>query len=418
MAPPARPSRERRDEQNLGAGVFPSSLAPAAGSRRLAVLSRQLTAAAGGRCASCCGGGGEAQQQQQQGVHRADAAPASTAAAASACCAPSQQQQQQAPCVIHLSDEVRDALRRNRPVVALESTIISHGMPFPRNLETARAVERAVRAAGAVPATVAVIGGRCLVGCSDRELEHIARAGMAGTVRKVSRRDLPYVVAQGKDGATTVAATSLLAAAAGIDVFATGGVGGVHRGGELTMDVSADLDEMARTPVLVVCAGVKSVLDIPRTLEALETRGVAVATLGADEFPAFFSPRSGSPSPLRLETAREAAAMVAAQRCLGLRSGALLAVPIPPADGRDGASDDAAEAVERATQEALADAEREGVSGARITPFLLERIRAKTAGKSLDANVRLVVNNARVAAEVARELCLIKREQGWGGGGV
>ena len=257
-----------------------------------------------------------------------------------------------------------------------------------------------------------MIAGRCIVGCSDRELEHIARAGMAGSVRKVSRRDLPYVVARKQDGATTVAATSLLAAAAGIDVFATGGVGGVHLGGETTMDVSADLDELALTPVLVVCAGVKSVLDIPRTLEALETRGVAVATLASDEFPAFFSPRSGSPSPLRLETAREAAAMVAAQRCLGLRSGALLAVPIPPPAGQ--ARDADAEAVERATQEALAEAEREGISGARITPFLLERIRSKTAGKSLDANVRLVVNNARVAAEVARELCLIKREQGWG----
>jgi pseudouridine-5'-phosphate glycosidase len=379
---------------------------PACGPRRLAVLSRQLTAAPGA-CASCCGG--NKAQQPAAVLYRADGGAGGAPAVAAA----------PPPSVIDVSDEVRDALARNRPVVALESTIISHGMPFPRNLETARRVEAAVRAAGAVPATVAVLSGRCVVGCTDAQLERIARAGNAGNVRKVSRRDLPYVASRGEDGATTVAATSLLAAAAGIDVFATGGVGGVHRGGESTMDVSADLDELARTPVLVVCAGVKSVLDIPRTLEALETRGVAVATLRADEFPAFFSPRSGSPSPLRLESAREAAAMVAAQRALGLRSGALLAVPIPPDEATTGGGGGAAgreegdgAAVERATREALAEAEAQGVSGAQITPFLLERIRSKTGGRSLDANVRLVVNNARVAAEVARELCAIR--QGWG----
>ena len=309
---------------------------------------------------------------------------------------------------LRVAPEVAAALREGRAVVALESTIISHGMPYPANLETARAVEAAVRRGGAVPATIAVVGGECCVGLNDAQLERLARGGTA--VAKVSRRDLALVAARGADGATTVSATMLLAARAGIRVFVTGGIGGVHRGGEASMDVSADLTELARTPVVVVCAGAKSVLDIPRTLEVLETNGVPVAGFGVDELPAFFTRRSGVRAPCRVDSAREAAAMAKASLDLALGGGAVIAVPIPPEHEAAGAE------VEAAIGEALAEAERRGVAGAAVTPFLLERIRETTGGRSLAANVALVLNNAAVGAAIAVELAALERSGSSGGG--
>ncbi|KAL4459061.1 hypothetical protein ABPG75_013926 [Micractinium tetrahymenae] len=296
--------------------------------------------------------------------------------------------------------EVAAALAAGRPVVALESTIISHGMPFPQNLETARQVEAVVRAHGATPATIAVLGGVPHVGLTPSQLESLARAGKA--VRKVSRRDLPLVMALGLDGATTVSATMLLAARAGIAVFVTGGIGGVHRGGEATMDISADLTELGRTPVAVVCAGAKSVLDIPRTLEFLETQGVCVAAYGADEFPAFFTRCSGCRAPARVDTPAQAAAMIAASQKLALGGGMVLAVPIPDEQAAAGA------AVERAISQALQEAEQRGVKGSEVTPFLLQRIQELTGGRSLEANIALVKNNAAVGARVAAALAALR----------
>eukprot|EP00887_Chlorella_sp_A99_P006732 scaffold3.g6732.t1 len=307
-----------------------------------------------------------------------------------------------------LSDEVAAALDTERPVVALESTIISHGMPFPQNLETAQQVEAVVRAHGAVPATIAILGGVPHVGLTPAQLERLARAGPA--VRKASRRDLPAVMALGLDGATTVSATMLLAARAGIAVFVTGGIGGVHRGGEATMDVSADLTELGRTAVAVVCAGAKSVLDIPRTLEYLETQarrwGVCVAAYGADEFPAFFTRHSGCRAPCRADTPEQAAAMVDAALRLRLGSGLVLGVPIPEQHATTGRE------VEAAISTALAEAEAKGVKGNDVTPFLLQRIRELTGGRSLEANIALVKNNAAVGARVAAELSSLRRQRG------
>ncbi|KAL4431940.1 hypothetical protein ABPG77_000207 [Micractinium sp. CCAP 211/92] len=299
-----------------------------------------------------------------------------------------------------VSAEVAAALAAGRPVVALESTIISHGMPYPQNLETARQVEAVVRANGATPATIAVLGGVPHVGLTPAQLQSLARAGKA--VRKVSRRDLPLVMALGLDGATTVSATMLLAARAGIAVFVTGGIGGVHRGGESTMDVSADLTELGRTPVAVVCAGAKSVLDIPRTLEFLETQGVCVAAYGADEFPAFFTRHSRCPAPARVDSPAQAAAMIAAARTLALGGGMVLAVPIPEEHAAAGAQ------VEQAIAAALREAEERGVKGNEVTPFLLQRIQELTGGKSLEANIALVKNNAAVGARVAAELAALR----------
>jgi pseudouridine-5'-phosphate glycosidase/sugar/nucleoside kinase (ribokinase family) len=294
------------------------------------------------------------------------------------------------------SQEVQRAIAQRTAVVALESTIITHGMPFPANLETALAVEAAVRAQGATPATIAVLDGVVHVGLEREQLERVASLG--SSCRKVSRRDVAHVVAAGAHGATTVAGTMLIAHRAGIHVFVTGGIGGVHRGGEVSMDVSADLAELARTPVAVVCAGVKSILDIGRTVERLETDGVSLVAFQTDEVPAFYTRHSGVPAPLRLDAERDVALLIAANQRLALNSGVVLCVPVPPADEAD------AEAVERATKQALQETVDQHVGGRDITPHVLKRVAELTGGASLQANIKLVLNNARVGARVAVEL--------------
>jgi pseudouridine-5'-phosphate glycosidase len=301
---------------------------------------------------------------------------------------------------VEVSPEVADALAGGRGVVALESTIISHGMPYPDNLATARGVEQVVRDHGAVPATIALVDGRVRVGLDDAALERLAAGGDepgAGT-EKASRRDLPVFVARKATAGTTVAATMFLAHRAGVAVFATGGIGGVHRGVERTLDVSADLVELGATPVTVVCAGAKSILDLPRTLEVLETQGVPVIGVGTDEFPAFFSRESGLAVPHRVESAAELAAVVTAHRDLGLPGGILVANPIPEADAVPAAE------IGARIEEALADADRAGVTGKDVTPYLLGRIVELTGGRSLVANIALVRNNAALAAELAVQL--------------
>jgi pseudouridine-5'-phosphate glycosidase len=297
---------------------------------------------------------------------------------------------------VRLGSEVEEARRAGTAVVALESTIVAHGMPWPRNLETALELEAAVRAGGAVPATVAVLGGEMCAGLELPELERIARGGQA--VRKVSRRDLPVAVAEGEDGATTVAATMIIAALAGIEVFATGGIGGVHRGAGDTFDVSADLDELARTSVVVVAAGAKSILDLPATLEMLETRGVPVLGWGTDEFPAFFTRHSGLPVDRRVHSIEQLARIVRTKWDMGLAGGVLVANPIAPEHEPD------PDGIDAAIVTALEEARRQGISGKHITPFLLRRVDELSGGVSLDANVALVVANARLAAQLAVEL--------------
>jgi pseudouridylate synthase len=297
-----------------------------------------------------------------------------------------------APLVV--APEVAAALAERRPVVALESTIVAHGMPFPRNLETARAVEADIRSQGAVPATIAVQGGAIRVGLDGPALETLARAD---GVRKLSRADLAAALSEGWTGATTVAATMICARLAGIEVFATGGIGGVHRGAETSFDVSADLEELAQTPVIVVAAGAKAILDLAKTLEVLETRGVPVVTVGQDGFPAFWSRESGLPSPLRLDTPAAIAAAFAMRRRLGLPGGMLVANPIPPDDEIPMAT------IAPLIAAALAEAAAAGVAGKAVTPFLLERIGAASGGRALAANVALVRNNARLAARIAAE---------------
>ncbi|WP_300400209.1 pseudouridine-5'-phosphate glycosidase [Nocardioides sp.] len=291
-----------------------------------------------------------------------------------------------------MTDEVAAALAAGRPVVALESTIISHGMPYPDNVAMALEVEAIVREAGAVPATIAVLGGIPRIGLSPDDLELLASDA---NVSKVSVRDLPYVVARGTHGATTVAATMRLAALAGIDVFVTGGLGGVHRGAAESFDVSADLGELATTPVTVVSAGVKSILDIGLTLELLETNSVPVLVHGSDEFPSFYSRSSGYAAPARIDSAAEVAAVMTAARTLGLTSGIVVANPIPVADeisaGRIGAVID----------QALADLDALGIGGKDVTPYLLKRIVELTDGASLVANIALVRDNARFGAAIA-----------------
>lgn len=284
------------------------------------------------------------------------------------------------------------ALNAEEPVVALESTIISHGMPFPQNVQMAQEVENVVRENGATPATIAVLGGRLKIGLNPEELHQLATDP---TVEKISTRDLPVTVALGKNGATTVASTMRIAALAGIRVFATGGTGGVHRGAPQTMDVSADLLELARTDVCVVSAGVKSILDIGLTLEVLETQGVPAMTLGSDEFPAFYSRHSGFPSPLTVQTEAEAARVLHAKWTLGLRGGVLLANPVPTED------EIPAHEINPHIQQALHDMEKLGLTGKDTTPYLLGRIVEITGGRSLETNIALVKNNARVAARVA-----------------
>jgi pseudouridine-5'-phosphate glycosidase len=293
---------------------------------------------------------------------------------------------------LEIAPDVRVALDRGAPVVALETTIVTHGMPYPRNVETARRVEAIVREAGATPATIAVIDGRIRIGIDDAVLEGLAAAR---DVLKLSRADLPYAIAAGKTGATTVAATMICAHLAGIAVFATGGVGGVHRGAEATFDVSADLEELARTPVAVVCAGVKALLDLPKTLELLETRGVPVVGYRTDDFPAFWSRSSGLRAPLRLDTPAEIAALIRAKAELGLIGGVLVTNPIP-ADAEIPPAEIAAH-----IEAAVAEAAAHGITGKAVTPFILDRMYVTTAGRSLNANIALVANNARLGAEIA-----------------
>jgi pseudouridine-5'-phosphate glycosidase len=292
-----------------------------------------------------------------------------------------------------VSGEVADALRAGRPVVALESTLIAHGMLWPRNRDAALALEAAVRHHGAVPATIALLDGRLKAGLSRDEIERVARAG--ADIAKASRRDLAILVAAGGSGATTVAGTMVIAALAGIRVFATGGIGGVHRGAGTTLDISADLPELARTPVAVVCAGAKSILDLELTLEYLETHGVPVIGYRTDRFPAFYSRDSGLGVDVRLDAPEDVARVMHANWNLDRGGGLIVANPIPEAFElpRD--------AIERAIDQAVEEARAQGIGGKALTPFLLARINALTGGESLDSNVELVLNNARVAAQVA-----------------
>jgi len=294
--------------------------------------------------------------------------------------------------VIILSAEVGAALDARRPVVALESTIITHGMPWPGNLEMALSVEAIIRDNGATPATIAVIDGVLHVGLDKTLLEGLAQAK---DVLKVSRADLAYAMAAGRTGATTVAATMIAAHFAGIGVFATGGIGGVHRGAEKSFDISADLEELARTPVIVVCAGAKAILDVSKTLEVLETKGVPVVTCGSDAFPAFWSRDSGLKSPLRLDTARDIAAFQAMRIRLGIDGGMLVANPVPEANEIPRTE------METHIEAALQRADAQGISGKEVTPFLLGEILSLTGGRSLETNIALVRNNARLAAEIA-----------------
>jgi len=291
-----------------------------------------------------------------------------------------------------VTEEVREALAAGRPVVALESTIISHGMPYPRNVQTAREVEQIIRDGGAVPATIAILDGVPRIGLNDAELDLL---GSDGGVRKVSIRDLPFVVATKAHGATTVASTMRLAALAGIRVFVTGGLGGVHRGAESSMDISADLTELSLTDVAVVSAGVKSLLDIGRTLEVLETLGVPVISVGSDDFPSFYSRTSGFRSPLRLDDAATIAAAMKAKWALGLAGGLVIANPIPEAE------EIPADQIGALIEQAVAEADQRGITGAAITPFLLGRIVELSDGDSLRANIALVKNNAKLGAAVA-----------------
>lgn len=300
------------------------------------------------------------------------------------------------------SPEVASALAGGRPVVALESTIISHGMPYPDNLETALEVEAAVRAEGAVPATIAVLDGRLRIGLDAAGLSQLARGG---DIAKLSRRDLPVCLAARGSGATTVAATMICADLAGIGVFATGGLGGVHRGAETTFDVSADLEELARTPVSVVCAGAKAILDLPKTIEYLETHGVPVLGYRTDDFPAFYSRTSGLAVGARCDTPSAVAAVIRAQRQLGYPGGLLVANPIDEAHAMSRNEIDAA------IDQALADAADRGITGKAVTPFLLARVVEITDGRSLAANIALVLANARLAAQIA--VALADNGHGW-----
>jgi len=299
------------------------------------------------------------------------------------------------PVSIQIKPEVANALQAKRPIVALESTLITHGLPHPDNLATARAIEAAVRDTnvGAVPATIAILRGQITVGLDDVQLEYLAQAH---GVRKCSRRDLGIAVARRLDGATTVAGTMIVAALASIGVFATGGIGGVHRGHPF--DISADLEELGRTPVTVVCAGAKSLLDLPLTLEQLETRGVPVIGYGTDELPAFYSRTSGLPVDARADTPEEVATIVRARRALGLGGGELVTIPVPAADELPRAE------AEAAIAEATKLADESGISGAAITPFILAKIAELTNGRSKRANVALLLNNARIAALIAQAL--------------
>ena len=297
---------------------------------------------------------------------------------------------------LDLSPAVKAALLAGEPVVALESTIISHGMPYPQNVETALRMEETVREAGAVPATIAVIGGKLKAGLTHDEIEYLGKKGQA--VTKASRRDLPVLVARGADGATTVATTMIIAHLAGIRVFATGGIGGVHRGAETTMDISADLEELGRTPVMVVCAGAKAILDLGLTLEYLETKGVPVIGFGTEELPAFYTRKSGFKVDYRIDTPEELAAAFRAQQEMGLGGGMLVTNPIPEAYSMDPVR------INAAIDQAIEDSRRLGIHGKETTPYLLARVKELTGGDSLASNIQLVLNNARLAARTALAL--------------
>lgn len=301
---------------------------------------------------------------------------------------------------LEVSAEVRQALEAGKPVVALESTIISHGMPYPKNVETALEVERVVRENGAVPATIAIIGGKLKVGLTPEEITYFGKKGL--DITKASRRDLPVLAARGEDGATTVAATMIIAALAGISIFATGGVGGVHRGAETTMDISADLEELAETPVMVVCAGAKSILDLELTLEYLETKGVVVLGYQTQELPAFYTRQSGFKVDYRMETPLEIAGAYHAKEDLGLKGGMLVCNPIPEKYAMDH------DYITSKIEEAVAEAKQLGVKGKDTTPFLLDKIQKITDGTSLEANIQLVYSNAALASKIACELADIR----------
>ena len=297
---------------------------------------------------------------------------------------------------VKLSPRVEAALKEGRPVIALESTIISHGMPYPQNVETALRCEAAARECGAEPATIAVIGGKLCAGLTEQEIDYLGREGTK--VTKASRRDLPILIARKADGATTVAATMIIAALAGIKIFATGGVGGVHRGAETTMDISADLEELAQTPVAVVCAGAKSILDLGLTLEYLETKGVPVLGYRTKELPAFYTPHSGFSVDYQVDSPQEIAACIRAQREMGYPGGMLITNPIPEEYAMP------AETINAAISQALREADEKQVKGKAITPFLLARVCALTGGESLNSNIQLVLNNVRLASRAAVEL--------------
>lgn len=293
--------------------------------------------------------------------------------------------------------EIKTAIDQGKPIVALESTIISHGMPYPKNVETAKEVEQMVRDNGAIPATIAILGGRLKVGLNDQELEYLGKSGL--NVTKASRRDIPFIVSRSEDGATTVAATMIISELAGISLFATGGIGGVHRDGENSMDVSADLNELSNTNVSVICAGIKSILDIGRTLEYLETMGVPVVGYQTDYVPAFYARSSGYAVDYRANSASEIAASLKAKYDLSLIGGALITNPVPEEYALDPKD------IETTINEAIQEMNKRGITGKDTTPFLLARIAEQTKGESLDTNIKLVLNNAKLAAEIAVELC-------------
>ncbi len=297
---------------------------------------------------------------------------------------------------LDLTDEVRDALKAGKPVVALESTIISHGMPYPKNVETALAVENTIRENGAVPATIAIIGGRLKAGLTPEQLEYFGKKGTA--ITKVSRRDIPGIVAKGEDGATTVAATMMIAAMAGIQVFATGGIGGVHRGAERTMDISADLDEFTKTPVMVICAGAKAILDLNLTMEYLETKGIPVYCYQTDELPAFYTRICGIKAPFRADSPEELAAIWKAKNELGIQGGFIVANPIPEQFSMD------PKRINEAIDKAIEEMKNLGIHGKETTPYLLDKIQKITGGDSLESNIKLVLNNAALAANIAKNL--------------
>lgn len=290
------------------------------------------------------------------------------------------------------SDEVKEALELGKPVVALESTIISHGMPYPMNVETAIRVEEIIRENGAVPATIGIIGGVLKAGLTEEEIDYM---GKASGIAKVSRRDIPYIVSQKLDGATTVASTMIIADMAGIRIFATGGVGGVHRGAETTMDISADLEELSSTNVAVVCAGAKSILDIGLTLEYLETKGVPVYGYGTDELPAFYTRKSGFKVDYRIDKPEDIARALKTKWDLNLKGGAIIANPIPEEYSMD------ADFITKVIEDAVVEAGEKGIKGKETTPFLLAKVKDVTGGDSLESNIQLVFNNARLAAQIA-----------------